>query len=73
MAGPALAGYVLWVLERSFEMGLKRLYFISRDGEIMLEMAQRLLPAFWPDATMELRYLGLAPGLDAAFVPRLEA
>jgi hypothetical protein len=39
------------------EMGLKRIYFISRDGEILLEIARRLLPVFWPEAAIDLRYL----------------
>jgi hypothetical protein len=38
-------------------MELKRIYFISRDGEILLEIARKLLPAFWPGSTMELKYL----------------
>jgi len=57
VAGPVLCSYVLWVLSQSIEMGLQRLYFISRDGEILLEIARRLLPAFWPDSGLKLRYL----------------
>ncbi len=57
VAGPVLCSYVLWMLSRSVEMGLKRIYFISRDGELLLEIARRLLPAFWPESSMELRYL----------------
>jgi len=57
VAGPVLCSYVLWILEKSIEMELKRLYFISRDGEILLEIARRLLPAFWPNASIDLRYL----------------
>jgi len=57
VAAPVLTSYVLWTLSRAVEMGLKRLYFISRDGEILLEIAKRLLPAYWPGVSMELRYL----------------
>jgi hypothetical protein len=57
VAGPVLCSYVLWILDQSIGMGLKRLYFISRDGEVLLEMARRLLPSFWPNAALELRYL----------------
>ncbi len=57
VAGPVLCSYVLWTLGQAIEMGLKRLYFIARDGEILLEIARRLLPAFWPEVSMDLRYL----------------
>jgi glycosyltransferase involved in cell wall biosynthesis len=57
VAGPVLCSYVLWILNRSIEMGLKRIYFISRDGEILLEIARRLLSAFWPEVSLDLRYL----------------
>jgi len=57
VAGPVLVSFVLWTLQQAFALGLERLYFISRDGEILLQMAQRLLPAFWPERKLELRYL----------------
>jgi hypothetical protein len=57
VAAPVLCSYVLWALGEAIGMGLQRLYFISRDGEVLLEIAQRLLSAFWPKADMELRYL----------------
>jgi len=57
VAAPVLTSYVLWTLGRAVEMGLKRLYFISRDGEVLLEIAKRLLPACRPGVDMELRYL----------------
>jgi len=57
VAGPVLCGYVLWVLQQAVESGLERLYFISRDGEILLKIAQGLLPVFWPGRKIELRYL----------------
>jgi len=57
VAGPVLCSYVLWVLREAVQNGLERLYFISRDGEILLKIAQILLPAFWPGWKIELRYL----------------
>jgi hypothetical protein len=57
VAGPVLCSYVLWVLSQSVESGLKRLYFVSRDGEILIEIARRLFPTFWPNISMDFRYL----------------
>jgi hypothetical protein len=59
VAGPLLAGYVLWCLRRAAEAGLPRLYFVARDGEVMLAMARRLAPALPADggAAVDLRYL----------------
>lgn len=59
VAGPLLAGYVLWCLRRAAEAGLPRLYFVARDGEVMLAMARRLAPALPADAgaSVDLRYL----------------
>jgi hypothetical protein len=45
----ALAAQMVW---RAREMGLRRLYFLSRDGEILLRIAKRIAP---PD--IECRYL----------------
>ncbi len=55
VAAPALAAFVLWVLRRAEELELKRLYFLSRDGQIMLKIARILAPAL--GSRCELRYL----------------
>ena len=52
---PALVGYVLWVLFRAQELNLKRLYFLSRDGQVLLEIAQRLKKKL--NLQCDLRYL----------------
>jgi len=44
VVAPTLVGYTLWVLRRARELGLQRLYFVSRDGQILLRIAQRLAP-----------------------------
>lgn len=52
---PFLVGYVLWLFGQARTRGLRRLYFVARDGEIMLEVARRLAPSLAPE--LELRYL----------------
>lgn len=52
---PVLAGYVLFVLQRARALGLKRLYFVSRDGQILLRIARRLVEKL--SIACELRYL----------------
>jgi FMN phosphatase YigB (HAD superfamily) len=55
VVAPTLVGYVLWILQQARKMGLKRLYFVSRDGQILLEIAQRLLPKL--NINYELHYI----------------
>ena len=42
-AGPLLFSFVRWVLRRSRVMGLKKLYFLSRDGWILHEIAKLIM------------------------------
>lgn len=52
---PLLTVYVLWCLREAVARGVQRLYFLSRDGEILLKIAQALAPLVSPD--LECRYL----------------
>lgn len=53
--GPILVSFVLWTLQRAAEKGLRRLYFLSRDGEIILQIASFLTARLGYE--IELRYL----------------
>lgn len=55
VVAPILVSFVLWILQRAQQMNLKRLYFISRDGQILLEIAHRLIKKL--NISCELRYL----------------
>jgi FMN phosphatase YigB (HAD superfamily) len=55
VTAPTLVGYVLWILRRAQQLGLQRLYFMSRDGQILLEIARRLVRQL--PLACELRYL----------------
>ena len=48
---PAYLPYVLWILEEAKRQDLQRLYFISRDGYILQQIAEAL-----PHEGIELRY-----------------
>jgi FMN phosphatase YigB (HAD superfamily) len=53
--GPFLTAYLIWVLTEAERHRLTTLYFVSRDGQIMLDVAKRLAPKIGVDC--ELRYL----------------
>lgn len=55
VAGPILSAYVLWVLNNAAREGIRRLYFVARDGEILYLIAQRLCERLALD--FDLRYL----------------
>jgi FMN phosphatase YigB (HAD superfamily) len=67
VGAPALVAYVLWILLRSRELGIRRLYFLARDGFIMLEIARRLIEKLGLDC--EARYL--YGGRKAWYVPSI--
>lgn len=52
---PMLVGYALWVAAQARQRGLKRLYFVARDGAVMLEAARPVLEVVAPE--LELRFL----------------
>jgi FMN phosphatase YigB (HAD superfamily) len=54
VAGPLLTAYVAWVLHDAHRRGLKRLYFVARDGQILLKIAQTLAQTM---PAPECRYL----------------
>lgn len=42
VAAPMLSAFVLWVLRRAEQDGLERLYFLSREGQVLARMARTL-------------------------------
>jgi FMN phosphatase YigB (HAD superfamily) len=55
VAAPLITAFTLWLLEASRSAGLQRLYFLSRDGQVLLEAARALGPKI--GYTPELKYL----------------
>lgn len=54
IAVPFLLSYVTWVLDHAKRNGMRRLYFVARDAEIMLRVAKALQGE---DNSIQLRYL----------------
>lgn len=55
VVSPMLVGYVSWVLRRARALSIDRLYFVARDGEILLAVARKLRDRLGVD--VDLRYL----------------
>ena len=55
VAGPLLFAYTMWVLSRAQAQNINRVYFLARDGEILMQIAQHLCR--WLNFTVECRYL----------------
>lgn len=45
VAGPLLAGFVLWTLQQAQARGARRVHFVARDGQILLRIAEILRPS----------------------------
>jgi hypothetical protein len=52
---PLLLSYVFWIFKRANDTGVRRLYFVARDGHLLLEIARRLEKKL--RTGIELRYL----------------
>lgn len=53
--GPMLTGYVAWCLREAGRNGIQRLYFVSRDGQILFRIAETLCRSW--KIEIECRYL----------------
>lgn len=65
VAAVALLAYSSWMLQRARDEGLRRLYFLSRDGQVIWEICRRIGPSLgWSDD--QLRYLHVSRASLAA-------
>ena len=55
VAAPILTAYTIWILQQAKVKKLARIYFLARDGEMLLQIAKELAPKIYPE--VELRYL----------------
>lgn len=54
-SGPVIFSYVWWIMHEAVKRGIKRLYFLARDGYTLLKIAQLFCERFKLD--IECRYL----------------
>lgn len=57
VVAPLLTSYVLWVLRTAQREGIERLYFLARDGQVLLRIARRIVDGLPDERFPELRYL----------------
>ena len=56
VAAPALIGFVIWTLHEAQRRKLERLCFLSRDGQVLHELATRLAPRCGIDIDLSYVY-----------------
>lgn len=55
--GPFLFSYVYWVLYNAQKLGLEKLFFLSRDGQILHEIAQKISKNFEMFKNIKMNYI----------------
>lgn len=55
VTAPVLISYSLWLAAQARALGITRLYFVARDGEVLLHVARPILAVLVPE--VECRYL----------------
>lgn len=55
VAGPLLFGFVYWCLRQAVDRGIRRLYFVARDGQVLHKVACQICAAW--GLQVECRYL----------------
>jgi predicted HAD superfamily hydrolase len=55
VAAPTLTAYLIFVFQRAQELGIDRIYFVSRDGQVLSQMARELAKRW--TLKFDLRYL----------------
>lgn len=64
--GPLLLGFALWVVGRARQLGVQRLYFVARDGQVMLQAARHVIEELAPDIKVCYLYGSRQPWMFAA-------
>lgn len=67
VAAPLLSGFVLWALSRAKKLHLDKLYFLSRDGQILKDLADIYTPKMACKAGLDYLYTSRQVWLFPAF------
>jgi hypothetical protein len=73
VAAPALVAFIIWIQEQARRRGLRRLRFLSRDGQVLYELTRRLSPLLSVDLDLEYVYCSRLTWSFAATRPAAEA
>lgn len=57
VSAPLMTGFTLWCLQKAKKLNLKKIYFCSRDGEILYKIAKELLPKLNLDIEIDYLYV----------------
>lgn len=66
LAGPILVPYVQWILDVCAEKEIKRLYFVARDGYVLMKIAEQLIKKEKSDVALFYLYGSRRAWGDAA-------
>jgi FMN phosphatase YigB (HAD superfamily) len=58
VAAPILVAYMLWVLRKAQDLGLKRIYFMTRDGLVLHNVFLSIIEKIGEAEDMDVRILG---------------
>lgn len=56
VVAPVLFGFVYWCMKGARKLGIKKLYFVARDGQVLLKIA-KVISKNWDYSDIECRYL----------------
>ncbi len=56
--GPMLLGFLLWMRSQCKELGIERLEFLARDGELPLRVAQAMHASWWEGIDLDYLHCG---------------
>jgi FMN phosphatase YigB (HAD superfamily) len=63
---PLLVGFALWVTAQARQRGIRRLYYVARDGQSMLQAASHVIGRLAPDIELHFLYGSRKPWIFGA-------
>ena len=57
VSAPLMVGFTLWCLQKTQELGIEKIYFCSRDGEILYKIAKEMLPHLNSNLNIDYLYV----------------
>lgn len=57
LVGPLLTSYVCWIIKEAHKLGIRKLFFFSREGEILIKIAKPLIDFYKLNISVEYLYV----------------